>query len=795
MTLVRFFFGRPSDGGPLPTAGTLRFTPTRERVIEGGPDMIVLPIPFSRAVPKDTGLLDVDLSPSGPGWVWEIYSHSFGVASSYRYVVVPDSPDPVDYTDLVQVDKGTLDPSLDPDPLWWAELVAAKATAAQVMEAQANVEEIADGIDVSLSEVEAARDEAVEAKDISVEASATAKTIAGEAVEQAILPGGAARSALVSVIDGSVNELGVFSANAEGASPDATWQVNRDAIQAANDKAAAAGGGIVHLSPGTYPVRGVLQDSRVTFAFDGVTLVHPQDGTGDVIAARYATQSASAIAGSATLTVQDSSAFTIGQRIAIERAGGILDTQRTVLASSIDDTQTTGITLANATQGWPSLGTLQIGGELISYTARSGATLSGVTRGAFGTTPSPHSVEDEIGLARVHYTYVTDLPTATSVILMHPPAASASETAVRVFAVAPAITGTFTIRGHHHATPVSGVNWSSVSHGRIETMRVEDADSGLMLDQGTADCEIGSLELHNCTNNALGGAALWFFRGCRGSRVGHLKITGNMWVGAYFDDRTTTATPWDGPNNDNAIVRTDIDAKQVEGVAGWPPVYSMIASNRNYIGPGSIKVNGSQVVGIQINGGSSVQITAPNGYKPACEGNEIHGLILDGVAVPWTVESSGNVLHGISFKGATGNPTTATGNLVYASQTTVSGIRELGVEFLDGNPGRPGMRFVDDPDTGIFKWGNGGFAHSHNGVRGLTFLPGYAAIPDTGYNFVLGNGVGAMVGTNATQKLAFWGAGPKVQPLAVANAADETEVMNQLNLLLNRLRSIGIIAT
>ena len=162
MTVVQFKFGRPSDGQPLPAAGTLRFTPTRERVVPGDPDMVVLPVPFSLQVPKDTGRLDVDLSPSGPGWVWEIYSHSFGVAASYRYVVVPEpAPDldrpgeflPVDYPDLVRVEPKTLEVSLEPDPLWWAELVAAKATAGQVLVVQEHVEQIAEGMEASLSEM------------------------------------------------------------------------------------------------------------------------------------------------------------------------------------------------------------------------------------------------------------------------------------------------------------------------------------------------------------------------------------------------------------------------------------------------------------------------------------------------------------------------------------------------------------------------------------------------------------------------------------------------------------------
>lgn len=142
MTLIRFFRTRPTaDGTRVPASGTLRFTPTRERVVVGDPDEVILPISFSVQVPKDTGRADVDLAPTGPGWVWEVYSHSFGVTAEYAYVVVPEpvpDPDipgeflPVDEPDLVRVDKDTLDPAAVPDPLWWAELEAAKALASDV---------------------------------------------------------------------------------------------------------------------------------------------------------------------------------------------------------------------------------------------------------------------------------------------------------------------------------------------------------------------------------------------------------------------------------------------------------------------------------------------------------------------------------------------------------------------------------------------------------------------------------------------------------------------------------------
>lgn len=132
MTLIRFFRTRPTaDGTRVPASGTLRFTPTRERVVVGDPDEVILPIGFSVQVPKDTGRADVDLAPTGPGWVWEVYSHSFGVTAEYAYVIVPEPvPDPVnpgeflpvDEPDLVRVDKDTLDPAAVPDPAWWAEV-------------------------------------------------------------------------------------------------------------------------------------------------------------------------------------------------------------------------------------------------------------------------------------------------------------------------------------------------------------------------------------------------------------------------------------------------------------------------------------------------------------------------------------------------------------------------------------------------------------------------------------------------------------------------------------------------
>jgi hypothetical protein len=62
-------------------------------------------------------------------------------------------------------------------------------------------------------------------------------------------------------------------------------------------------------------------------------------------------------------------------------------------------------------------------------------------------------------------------------------------------------------------------------------------------------------------------------------------------------------------------------------------------------------------------------------------------------------------------------------------------------------------------------------------------------------NFALGTTTGTKIGTATTQKLGFYNATPVVQPAAVADATDAASVITQLNALLARMRSLGLIAT
>ena len=70
--------------------------------------------------------------------------------------------------------------------------------------------------------------------------------------------------------------------------------------------------------------------------------------------------------------------------------GGVAQGQFTSTLSSGINASVTSLTMASSTS-FPSSGTVQIGSELITYTGNSGGTLSGLTRGALGTTAAIHS--------------------------------------------------------------------------------------------------------------------------------------------------------------------------------------------------------------------------------------------------------------------------------------------------------------------------------------------------------------------------------------------------------------------
>jgi hypothetical protein len=106
---------------------------------------------------------------------------------------------------------------------------------------------------------------------------------------------------------------------------------------------------------------------------------------------------------------------------------------------------------------------------------------------------------------------------------------------------------------------------------------------------------------------------------------------------------------------------------------------------------------------------------------------------------------------------------------------------------VDGTPGANDM-----PGRLVFSTTADGAASPTERLR-ITSA-GVLQVADAG-NITVGTTTGTKIGTATTQKLGFYNATPVVQPTAVADATDAATAITQLNDLLAKLRTLGIIAT
>ena len=581
---------------------------------------------------------------------------------------------------------------------------------------------------------------------------------------------------------------GTISANIFGADPDASWEKNRDAFQSANNAAAAAGGGRVTASRGTYLIKGLIQDSRVELYLPGVTLRSPDGQAPNIIEGRTLSTMGTVATDGTAVSVASTVGLESGQAVAIQAVGGILDTQFTTLTTAIDATQTTGLVLS-VTTGFETAGVLQCGNELIRYTSRSGGTLVGVTRGAFGTTPASHTTAEYIGVARRLYALVTSVGT-DSITIDTPAVLGATGVEVTVGAVSPAISGGV-IDGNRPAGGASAstfcVSWPLVRGGSIRNLQVRNADQGgVMLTKGACDSSIVDLKLHDCgIPNISKGAALWLYQGCRRNSIMGVTITGNAWVGIYVDDRTTYAEEgWDAPNDDNTFIATNIRISDSAAAA-----INVISSNRNKFIGGSIR---TPYVCVSI--GYNAQGVAATGVHAPAAGNEVSGFSF-GALQAWLLDAAGNSLHDCYVTSGTNIVGTNTGNcLIYATSKTPGASPTSDVRAADGAPASPSIGFASDPNTGLYLYGADIIGFSCGGANTMTLYGTELRLSD-GVRIATGTTVGSRIGFTAAQKLAFWGGTPAAQPAAISNAVDSTDAVPKLNDLLSKLRSIGIIAT
>ena len=78
-------------------------------------------------------------------------------------------------------------------------------------------------------------------------------------------------------------------------------------------------------------------------------------------------------------------------------------------------------------------------------------------------------------------------------------------------------------------------------------------------------------------------------------------------------------------------------------------------------------------------------------------------------------------------------------------------------------------------------------------LNGNANISGLVSLVDSS-NIQVGTGAGTKIGTSTTQKIGFYNTIPITQPAAVANATDLASAISQLNVLLGRMRDLGLIA-
>lgn len=458
-------------------------------------------------------------------------------------------------------------------------------------------------------------------------------------------------------IQANIDRLNRISANSYGASPSATWQVNRAAIQAANDAAKALGGAVVTLTSGTYEVKGVIQDSKVIYDLNGVTLKSPDGLAPDIIRTRTTNCECDMTKDSnvVIITSGDASGIEVGTRVGVLGGGGILDSQVSKLASAITETSTT-ITLVDA-RGLTTLAPLLIGDELISFTGVSGNTITGVTRGVFGTTAVSHTTSEDIGVAR--YLIATVIAKDGNTITLNKPCLKTASGVRLVYGtIGAGVIGFPTLDGNK---PIGGAPSSvycyvapTASSGIYDLKVINGDVGGVMFSNGSAYNYGNRVFMHDCGVPEGGrGGSFWLYQGCEHNHFNHIEVTGKVWVGVYLDDRTSSSDPWNSPNDNNTFVTTNIDITE----STTAPL-NIVSGRYNKFLNGKIK---APRVGINISDNSQ---GVGGGAKSV--GNIFDKFDIDVSEYPYLVYSTGNTLSNINIKRGRLAPLVAAGNCLYA---------------------------------------------------------------------------------------------------------------------------------
>lgn len=350
-----------------------------------------------------------------------------------------------------------------------------------------------------------------------------------------------------------------------GAVPDDGRSDSR-AVNAAIRQVHARGGGRVVFPPGVYDVEGIVHLPHVELRGPRSAVLRdpaPVNRT-PVLASTVAVASGSIGRGSSRLTVRDPRGIEVGTPVAVRGAGGKSDVQVARIAFDPGPDGSTLVLQSGAGFAYADEH-LFVEDELIRYATRSGATLSGVGRGRFGSTAVLHPPGAEVRQAKVLYALVTAIRGRT-VTLSVPAAVGVRRAPVFVGSRDLRVTGLTidggTRRGDPHVSVVP-LTYGLARHVSIRDVHVRNGNhGGVTFERGTSDSQI--LDSEFVGNGALsqppGGAAIWVVRGgrrnvIRGNRIGVPSAADDgTHYGIWVDDRSDAAKEWDASGTGNTIL-------------------------------------------------------------------------------------------------------------------------------------------------------------------------------------------------------------------------------------------------
>ncbi|WP_085058381.1 BppU family phage baseplate upper protein [Staphylococcus haemolyticus] len=589
-------------------------------------------------------------------------------------------------------------------------------------------------------------------------------------------------------LDGLKGEPGQSTfINAEdfGASPNADWNTNKEAIQKAIDKANALGGGTVSLSPGVYVVKGLEISSNVVINSDGVTFKSPDGVAPDIIKSKTYNTKATVNDDMMSLTLSDTTGLLKGAVIAIRGAGGVHYSQKTTLTDDIDAKQTTGIKLSDS-YGFIGSGHLFIENEIISYSGITNNELTGVVRGLFGTTPVAHTNGVTVGTAMRFYTEVSEINGNTVTVTDKIPL-SLTDTDVTYGVINPKIQNIKfdgnRVRGGA-PTEVHPIKFELTRYGLIENVTVQNGESGIMARNGNFDLLIQNPVFIDCSvvENSFGSGG-WLFRANRRCKYSNVTAIGKMWTGVYFDDRTSVGLEWDAPNYDCVLDGLFTRQDRLYDNLG----FAMVGGVRNVAK--NCKISGPRT-GFSCTSNSQGQNYETYNGKD----NIFQDIQIDNVYQPSIIKAQRTKMFNVTYD----EDTTSYKKFVDSTTDTLyvyCGGYSSKILYDDGTYNTPSYAFTKDPTTGFYRIADGQIQFVSKGVATVRMIASGMMLAE-GKDLSFGAGTGSRIGTAPVQKIGFYGATPIAQPAkigTIASSATQEDVVKQLNAVIVALRELGLV--